>query len=99
LRADLPSHIGALMAVSGVGPRMAQRLHETLGIQTPDDWVHAASAGRVQEVWGVGPKRASQWAQLSLFGDAEPAALELFSAGAELQEDDDVMPWDRKMAA
>ena len=67
----LPPHIGALMQVPGVGPRTAQRLHDTLGIETPEQLMAAARAGRLQRVWGVGPKRQAQFAQLSLFDDAE----------------------------
>ena len=71
----LPPHIGALMRVPGVGPRTAQRLHDTLGIETPEQLLEAARAGRLQGVWGVGPKRQSQFAQLSLFDDAETQRL------------------------
>ena len=67
----LPSHIGALMQVPGIGPRTAQRLHDTLGIQTLEQLTAAARAGRLQSVWGVGPKRQEQFAQLSLFEEPE----------------------------
>ena len=88
LCADLPPYVGALMAVPGVGPRLAERLHEGLGVETPTDLARAAQTGRVQSVWGVGAKRASQWAQLSLFAGENDDL-----------EDDDLMPWERKMAA
>jgi len=65
--ADLPPHIGALMAAPGVGPRLAQRLHETLGVETAEELAEAVRLGRAQSVYGVGPKRAAQWGQLSLF--------------------------------
>lgn len=67
LCADLPPYIGALMAAPGVGPRLAQRLHETLGVSTAEQLAAAARSGRVEGVYGVGPKRAAQWGQLSLF--------------------------------
>lgn len=67
LCADLPPHIGALMAAPGVGPRLAQRLHETLGVSTAGQLAAAARSGRAAGVYGVGPKRAEQWGQLSLF--------------------------------
>ncbi|MGI4791366.1 MAG: helix-hairpin-helix domain-containing protein [Janthinobacterium lividum] len=70
LCADLPPYIVALMAAPGVGPRLAQRLHETLGVETAEELALAARAGRIQGVYGVGPKRTAQWQQqLSLFGD------------------------------
>jgi DNA polymerase (family 10) len=67
LCADLPPHIGALMSVPGVGPRLAQRLHETLGVSTTEELAIAVRSGRIEGVYGVGPKRAAQWGQLSLF--------------------------------
>ncbi len=67
LCAGLPEHIGALMRVPGIGPRLAQRLHDTLGITTPEQFHAAARAGRLQDVWGIGPRREAQYAQLSLF--------------------------------
>ena len=68
----LPEHIVALMQVPGVGPRTAQRLHDTLGVSTPEQLWEAARAGRLQSVWGVGPKRQAQFTQLSLFEDTAP---------------------------
>ena len=67
LCADLPPHIGALMAAPGVGPRLAQRLHDALGVETAEELAEAARLGRAAGVYGVGPKRAAQWGQLSLF--------------------------------
>jgi DNA polymerase (family 10) len=77
----LPPHIGALMRVPGVGPRTAQRLHDTLGIETPAQLVEAARLGRLQTVWGIGPKREAQLAtQLSLFDDSDLAHRERLAA-------------------
>ncbi len=67
LCADLPPHIGALMAAPGVGPRLAQRLHDTLGVETAAQLAEAARSGRASGVYGVGPKRLADWGQLSLF--------------------------------
>ena len=67
LCADLPPYVGALMAAPGVGPRLAQRLHESLGVETVEELARAVRSGRAQGVFGVGPKRAAQWGQLSLF--------------------------------
>ena len=71
----LPEYIEALMHVPGVGPRTAQRLHDTLGIETPEQLLAAARTGRLQSVWGVGPRRQAQFAQLSLFDEAEMRRL------------------------
>lgn len=78
LCADLPPHIGALMNVPGIGPRLADRLHRDLGVETPAALADASRSGRVRQVWGVGEKRAGQWAQLSLFGENECEDVELF---------------------
>ena len=67
LCADLPPHIGALMTAPGIGPRLAQRLHEALGVSTAEKLWEAARTGRAAGVYGVGPKRLSDWGQLSLF--------------------------------
>ena len=67
LCADLPPYIGALMDAPGIGPRLAQRLHDTLGVETTEELKAAVRSGRAQGVYGVGPKRAAQWGQLSLF--------------------------------
>ena len=67
LCADLPPHVGALMEAPGVGPRLAERLHQSLGVESAADLARAARSGRARQVWGVGPRREAQWAQPSLF--------------------------------
>ena len=71
LCADLPPYMLALMSVPGIGPRTAQRLHETLGIETPEQLFEAAQSGRLRQLWGFGPKREQQYAQLSLFDEPD----------------------------
>ena len=71
LCADLPPHVGALMAVPGIGPRLADRLHTELGVETAADLARAARSGRARSVWGVGAEAAGQWAQPSLFESVE----------------------------
>jgi DNA polymerase/3'-5' exonuclease PolX len=58
----LPLYIGALMQTPGVGPRLAERLHKELGVETSAELALAARAGHVQSVWGVGEKRSARWA-------------------------------------
>lgn len=70
LCADLPPYMGALMTVPGVGPRLAARLHEALGVETPAQLRDAARSGYAQTVWGVGKTRAAAWAALP-GGDTE----------------------------
>ncbi len=67
LCADLPPYIGALMVTPGVGPRLAQRLHDALGVETTEELAEAARSGRAAGVYGVGPKRLADWGRLSLF--------------------------------
>lgn len=62
LCADLPPYMGALMTMPGVGPALARRLHNDLGVETALDLAEAARSGRARAVWGVGPKRAAAWA-------------------------------------
>jgi DNA polymerase (family 10) len=69
LCADLPPHVGALMEAPGVGPRLAERLHQSLGVESAADLARAARSGRARLVWGVGPRREAQWAQPSLFAN------------------------------
>jgi len=71
LCADLPPYLVALMTVPGIGPRTAQRLYETLNIGTPEQLFEAAHSGKLRQLWGFGPKREQQYAQLSLFDDGE----------------------------
>ena len=99
LCADLPPYIGALMQAPGIGPRLAERLHEELGIETQAELAKAARTGRVQSVWGVGEKRSAQWAQLSLFEDDFKDCGADGCKDVELFAEEEKMPWERKMAA
>lgn len=74
LCADLPPHIAALMQVPGMGPKTARIVHQTLGVRTAEDLQRAARDGRLASVWGFGPKRTAQAAQLSLFDDSASAS-------------------------
>ncbi len=46
-----------LTTVPGVGPSLAHRIHETLGIETLAELEHAARSGRLARVSGFGPRR------------------------------------------
>lgn len=72
LCADLPAYMGALMTAPGIGPRLAKRLHDTLGVTTAEELADAVLSGRAAGVSGVGPKRLAEWGQLSLFEAPPP---------------------------
>lgn len=47
-----------LATVPGIGPALAHRIHETLGITTLEELEHAARTGRLTQVPGFGDRRA-----------------------------------------
>jgi DNA polymerase (family 10) len=51
------SPFGELSSVPGIGPALAQRLHEKLEIATLEDLEVAAYDGRLERVAGIGPRR------------------------------------------
>jgi len=54
---DQPEHVRQLMAVEGIGPKMAQRLYSELGLSTPIDVIVAAERGQLRTLYGIGEKR------------------------------------------
>ncbi|HSQ82829.1 MAG TPA: helix-hairpin-helix domain-containing protein [Casimicrobiaceae bacterium] len=58
LRGSLdPEHL--FRTVPGVGPGLAGRIHDTLGVETLEALEVAAHEGRLEQVPGVGPRRAA----------------------------------------
>ena len=49
--------VHALASVPGIGPRLADRVHRELGIDTPEELEAAAHDGRLAAVPGFGPRR------------------------------------------
>lgn len=47
------------MTIPGVGPRLARRLHEELNVETLEQLEMAAHDGRLEDMAGVGPRRAA----------------------------------------
>jgi len=47
----------ALTELPGIGPRLARELRELLGIQDLEGLADAARDGRLQQIYGFGPKR------------------------------------------
>jgi ribosomal protein S13 len=45
-------------SIPGVGPKLAKRIHDTLEIETLSELEQAAHDGRLEQVPGVGPRRA-----------------------------------------
>jgi DNA polymerase/3'-5' exonuclease PolX len=60
---DQPDHIRALMAVDGIGPKTAERLHAGLGVRTVDELIDAAERKQVQRLFGFGEVREAGLAQ------------------------------------
>ncbi len=60
---DQPAHIRALMAVDGIGPKIAQRLYDGLGVRTAGDLIAAAERNQVQTLFGFGVVREATLAQ------------------------------------
>ncbi len=54
--------VRALMALDGVGPKTAQRLHNELGLAGPQDVVGAAARGKIRALYGFGARREEQLA-------------------------------------
>jgi DNA polymerase (family X) len=56
LRAKFPNGLLAMMRLPGLGPKRARRLYEELGIDSVQALEEAASAQRIRELKGFGPK-------------------------------------------
>ena len=58
---ELPPEERSLLKlnVRGLGPTIAARIHRDLGSTDPNSLRKAAATGRLQKVWGIGPKRTA----------------------------------------
>ena len=56
LLAEVPRSVLALMHLPAVGPKKAKRLHDELGVTSPEELEEAARAGRVATLSGFGAK-------------------------------------------
>lgn len=59
LCAELPLEEQVLLRVPGLGPTIAARIHRDLGQFDANGLRHAAATGKLQKVWGIGPKRTA----------------------------------------
>ena len=55
----LPPEERTLLRVPGLGPTIAARIHRDLGLTDADSLRRAAATGKLQRVWGIGPKRTA----------------------------------------
>ena len=70
LCSTLPPEERTLLQVPGLGPTIAARIHRDLGPTDADSLRRAAATGKLQKVWGIGPKRTA--AILDALGGTEP---------------------------
>lgn len=56
LREEMPQGLRSLMAVEGIGPKMAEKLYQELKITTVDELEHAAQNHKIRELEGFGEK-------------------------------------------
>ena len=59
--------------VPGIGPQLAQRMHETLHVDTLEALETAAHDGRLEAVPGVGTRRAAAWRAVSIINTTAPS--------------------------
>ena len=57
LCADLPPDVARLMLIPGVGPKIALRLHEELGLTGAADVYAAAQSRKIRQLYGFGERR------------------------------------------
>jgi len=55
----LPPDEARLLTVPGIGPTIAERIARDLGPTDADSLRRAAAEGKLQKVWGVGPRRTA----------------------------------------
>ena len=53
-----------LASVPGIGPELARRIHEELGVRSLEELEQAAHDGRLEQVEGFGPRRGQQVREL-----------------------------------
>jgi DNA polymerase (family X) len=70
LLSDLPYGVVRLMQVPGVGPKLAFRLFNELGVSSAAALAAAARRGEVHQLRGFGPRREAAYAA---FGASAPA--------------------------
>jgi len=77
---ELPVHQRNLMTLPGIGPKTADAIYATLGINSREELAAAARDGSLKKVPGFGPKRIALLSQAS--PPSEPRQLCLFDLSA-----------------
>ena len=72
--AELPEPVANLVRVPGVGPKTAERVYRSLGVDSAAGLVRAARDGRLRRVRGFGEKRTRTIAALEIDGVESPRA-------------------------
>jgi len=96
LRESLPKGVRDLMELEGVGPKLAMRLNQELGVASIDDLEKAAKEGRVRELKGFGPRKE---ANILVSIDAYRSRQTRFLLGAILPVVDQLTKYMRKSDA
>lgn len=89
LRGDLPSGLGELLQLPGIGPKRARQLHEALQVDSLPALLQAARDGRIRRVPGFGERRIERIAQ----------SLERHLARARRLPRAQVLPWAERLVA
>jgi DNA polymerase (family 10) len=76
LLGELPSAERQLLQVPGIGPRLAGRITKEFGTSDVNQLVRKATRLGLEQIWGIGPKRAEVLAQ-ELVPTTPPAAPQL----------------------
>jgi DNA polymerase/3'-5' exonuclease PolX len=76
---ELPVEESALLKlnVPGLGPTIAARIHRDLGPTDPTSLRRAAATGKLQRIWGIGPKRVAAILDAVGGADARQERMEL----------------------
>jgi DNA polymerase (family 10) len=56
LKKKMPAHVGEMVAIEGVGPKLVEKAYKELGIKTLSQLEKAAKAGKLRKIKGLGPK-------------------------------------------
>lgn len=82
LRAKFPAGLVAMTKLEGLGPKRARRLYDELGIDSLAALGEAATAGRISELKGFGPKAEQALLSALAAHEQRPAAARLVLAKA-----------------
>jgi len=76
---ELPVEESALLKlnVPGLGPTIAARIHRDLGSTDAANLRRAAATGKLQRIWGIGPKRVAAILDAVGGGDARQERMEI----------------------